>query len=55
MIIDDFYNDPQRVISIASQFTRIGCGVGVKSPLLQDIDLPLAKAQCSWGQSPQLH
>ena len=23
--------------------------------LKQDIDLPLAKAQCSWGQSPQLH
>ncbi len=43
MIIENFYEDPQSIVALANEFSRIGCGVGVKSPPLQEIDYTFYK------------
>jgi hypothetical protein len=38
-IIDNFYEDPSRLTVLQSEFNKIGCGVGLKSPMIEDLDI----------------
>jgi hypothetical protein len=38
-VVDNFYEDPSQVTGLQSAFNRIGCGVGVKSPMLEELDI----------------